>query len=131
MRFLLDTHIWLWSLREPHKLTSQIHQTLADPANDLFLSPASLWEVMILVEKKRLEMKEDFGVWVARSVEDLELEELPLTWKVVHEMRYVLPKHKDPADRFLAATALAYDLTLVTADQKLVSVPGLKVLVNV
>lgn len=131
MRFLLDTHIWLWSLREPHKLTSQVHQTLADPANVLFLSPVSLWEVMIMVEKKRLEMKEDFAVWVARSAEDLELEELPLTWKAVQEIRYILPNHRDAADRFLAATAIAYDLILVTADQKLISVPGLKVLANV
>jgi PIN domain nuclease of toxin-antitoxin system len=46
-------------------------------------------------------------------------------------MRYILPNHKDPADRFLAATAVAYDLTLVTADQKLIGVPGLKVLANV
>jgi PIN domain nuclease of toxin-antitoxin system len=52
MRLLRDTHIWLWSFREPPKPTSQVHQTLADPANVMFLSPVSLWEAMILVEKK-------------------------------------------------------------------------------
>ena len=59
------------------------------------------------------------------------MEEAVVTWKVVHEMDSVLPNHRDPADRFLAATAISYDLVLVTADQKLMAVPGLKVLANI
>jgi len=131
MRFLLDTHIWLWMFREPHKLSSVVHQAVTEPANDRYLSPISIWEVMILLEKKRISFHEDFAVWFARTSQDLELEEANLTWQVVHEMRYILPNHKDPADRFLAATAIAFDLILVTADQKLIGVPDLKVLANV
>jgi PIN domain nuclease of toxin-antitoxin system len=86
---------------------------------------------MILVEKKMLEMHEDFAQWFVRTVDDLALDEAALTWRVVDEMRDVLPEHKDRADRFLAATAIAYDLVLVTADQNLTSVPGLKVLANI
>jgi PIN domain nuclease of toxin-antitoxin system len=131
MRFLLDTHIWLWMFREPHKLSSVVHQAVTEPANDCYLSPISIWEVMILLEKKRISFHEDFAVWFARTSQDLELGEANLTWQVVHEMRYILPNHKDPADRFLAATAIAHDLILVTSDQKLIGVPGLKVLANV
>jgi len=131
MRFLLDTHIWLWMFREPHKLSSVVHQAVTEPANDRYLSPISIWEVMILLEKKRISFQEEFAVWFARTTQDLELAEANLTWQVVHEMRYILPNHKDPADRFLAATAIAFDLILVTADQKLLGVPGLKVLANV
>ena len=130
MRLLLDTHIWLWSFREPHKLTSQVQQSLSDPGSILFLSPISIWEVMILLEKKRLEMHEDFAQWFACSVDDLGLNEAVLNWRVTHELRFILPNHKDPADRFLVATAIAYDLVLVTADRKLMSIPGLKVLPN-
>lgn len=131
MRLLLDTHIWLWSFREPHKLSSLVHQAIADPGNVVFLSPISLWEAIILMEKKKLEMHENFATWSARAIQDLELEEAALNWKVVHEIRFILPNHKDPADRFLAATAIAYDLVLVTADRRLMEVPGLKVLANV
>jgi PIN domain nuclease of toxin-antitoxin system len=130
MRFLLDTHIWLWSSREPQKLSSQVHQALSDPENGRFLSPVSIWEALLLIEKKKLEMHEDFRKWYARTVEDLALEEAAVTWRVVHEMRSILPHHSDPADRFLAATAISYDLVLITADQKLMAVPGLKVLAN-
>jgi len=130
-RFLLDTHIWLWAATEPHKLTSEVHRLLNSPETDRFLSPISLWELSVLVQKKRFALKEDFAVWVQRSISDLNLKETSLSWKVAYEMRYILPNHKDPADRFLAATAVAYDLTLVTADQKLIGIPGLKVLANV
>ena len=131
MRYLLDTHIWLWMLREPHKLSSLVHQTLHEPSNERYLSPISIWEVTVLLEKKRIAMHEDFAVWFARTSEDVELIEAALNWEIAHNMRYILPNHRDPADRFLAATAAAYDLTLVTADQKLIGVPGLKVLANV
>ena len=130
-RFLLDTHIWLWAATEPHKLTSEVHRLLNSPETDRFLSPISLWELSVLVQKKRFALKEDFAVWVQRSISDLNLKETSLSWKVAYEMRYILPNHKDPADRFLAATAVAYDLTLVTTDQKMIGVPGLKVLANV
>lgn len=131
MRLLLDTHIWLWVLREPHKLTSFVHQALFDPANDLFLSPISVWEVSVLLEKRKIQLQEDFGVWFTRTVDDLDLLEVELNWKIVHEMRFILPNHRDPADRFLVATAMVYDLVLVTADSKLVGLPMLKVLANV
>lgn len=130
MRFLLDTHIWLWMFREPYKLSSVVHQAVTEPTNDCYLSPISIWEVMILLEKKRISFQEDFAVWYARTVQDMQLREANLTWHVAHEMRYILPNHKDPADRFLAATAIAFDLTLVTADQKMLDIPGLKVLAN-
>ena len=75
-------------------------------------------------------MHEEFRKWYARTAEDLTLEEAAVTLKVVHQMRSILPHHRDRADRFLAATAITYDLVLITADQKLMAVPGLKVLAN-
>jgi PIN domain nuclease of toxin-antitoxin system len=59
--------IWLWSSREPHELTSEVHQVLGDPGNQRFLSPISIWEAMILVEKRMLEMHEDFAQWFVRT----------------------------------------------------------------
>ena len=84
----------------------------------------------ILLEKKRIGIDRDFGEWFEESQQDFDLQEATLGWKVVHEMRYVMLGYKDPADRFLAATARAYDLTLVTADERLLRIPGLKTLGN-
>jgi len=130
-RFLLDTHIWLWAALEPHKLCSEVQELLSAPQSELYLSPISLWELATLVQKKRFALREDFGIWVQRSIYDLNLKEVSVDWKVAHEMSFVLPNHRDPADRFLAATAVVHDLCLVTSDQKLMGAAGLRVLANV
>jgi len=131
MRLLLDTHIWLWAYLEPHRLTSEVHRALTDPGNVRLLSAVSVWEFIVLLEKKRITLGQDFGGWFAQSKATLELKEAPLDWKIVREMRFVMLGHKDPADRFLAATAITYDLTLVTADQRLLQVAGLKTIANI
>lgn len=130
MRLLLDTHIWLWSFRAPHKLSSEVHRTIGDPGNSRFLSPVSIWETMVLLENRKIAINEDFAEFLERTRSELDLQEAPLDWKVVQEMRFVRLQHQDPAERFLAATARAHDMTLVTADQRLLRIPGVKTLGN-
>jgi PIN domain nuclease of toxin-antitoxin system len=130
MRLLLDTHIWIWNYTAPEKLTSEVARELANPDNERFLSPVSIWETAVLLEKRRVNLRQDFGEWFKSSVEDLGLIEAPLHWTVAHELRFTMLNHRDPADRFLVATAKVYDLTLVTADERLLNVPGLAVLAN-
>jgi PIN domain nuclease of toxin-antitoxin system len=67
---------------------------------------------------------------VNESVDALQLQEAALTWQVAHELRFTFLGHRDPADRFLVATAKVYDLTLVTADERLLNVAGLSVFPN-
>jgi len=130
VRLLLDTHIWIWHYTAPEKLTSEVARELANPTNERFLSPVSIWETIILLEKRRVILRQDFGEWFKQSVADMELLEAPLHWRVAHELRFTMLSHRDPADRFLVATAKVYDLTLVTADESLMSVQGLSVLPN-
>jgi PIN domain nuclease of toxin-antitoxin system len=54
MKLLLDIHIWIWSHLEPWRITSEVTKELGDPRNELWLSPLSIWELVLLVEKKRL-----------------------------------------------------------------------------
>lgn len=130
MRLLLDTHIWVWNYTAPEKLTSEVAQEMLNPNNERYLSPVSIWEMASLLEKKRIHLSEDFGEWFEKSVRDLALLEARFSWEVAHELRYTSLLHRDPADRFLVATAKVYQLTLVTADERLMKVPGLNVLPN-
>jgi PIN domain nuclease of toxin-antitoxin system len=130
MKLLLDTHIWLWIHKEPWKLTSEVNQSLADPENDLWLSPVSIWELVVLLEKRRVSIHEDMNQWVEKSKRELSLQEAPFSWEVALETRFTVLRHRDPADRFLVATAKVYELTLVTADERLMHVPGVNVLAN-
>lgn len=130
MRLLLDTHIWIWNYTAPEELTSEVAREMLNPNNERYLSPVSIWEVAVLLEKKRISLNQDFRIWADESVKDLQLQEAPLSWEVAHELRYTQLGHRDPADRFLVATAKVYELTLVTADERLMKVPGLNVLPN-
>jgi PIN domain nuclease of toxin-antitoxin system len=130
MNLLLDTHIWIWSHLEPSKISSGVTKELTNPGNDRFLSAVSVWEAIILLERKRVQFNKDFGEWFLESKEELSLNEVPVSWEVAHELRFTMLGHRDPADRFLVATAKAYDLTLVTADERLMNIPGLNVLAN-
>jgi len=130
MRLLLDTHIWIWSYLEPHKLSSDVAREISNPEHERYLSAVSIWEMITLLDKKRIQIKQDFGEWFERSRDDLDLFELPLDWQIAQQLRFTMLDHRDPADRFLVATAKVYDLTLVTADERLVNIPGLSVLQN-
>src|SRR6267142_1050720 len=112
MKLLLDTHIWIWSDVEAHKLSSEVTRELANPENEIYLSAISVWEAILLLEKKRVQLNEDFREWFKKSKLELGLIELPLSWEIAHEIRYTILGYRDPGDRFLVATAKVYDLTL-------------------
>jgi len=84
----------------------------------------------MLVEKTRVELNEGAVAWAMRTIEQLQLHEATLTTEVALATSALDILHSDPADRFIAASAKVFDLTLVTADAKLSSVPGIRVLAN-
>lgn len=126
MKLLLDTHIWLWSVLEPEHLTRRVAKALEDKSNELWLSPISAWELMVLVEKGRLVLDRPPARWIADVCGTVPLRDAPLTRHVAIESRHLLLSHHDPADRFIAATAKVYDLTLVTSDAHLLQLDGVK-----
>lgn len=127
MRFLLDTHIWIWLLQSPEHLGSQAHQELANEANELWVSPVSAWEALMLHRKKRVELSPDFLTWLRQSAPGFH--QAPFTHEIVLAAEQ-LNLHSDPADRFLAATAEVLGLTLVTADRRLLGLGSIQTLAN-
>lgn len=132
MRLLLDTHIWIWSHVDPDKLGARVQRALQDGKNELWLSSISIWELALLVERGRLQLEGSPSVsdWVERALSDAPLNDAPLTREVALETRAVRLEHDDPADRFLAATARVFDLTLVTADERVLAGAGFRTMRN-
>ena len=83
MKLLLDTHIWIWSLLEPSKLTPRIAKALENPANEKWLSPISVWEVRVLVEKGRVKLNTGFEEWISKALAQFPAREAPLTTEVI------------------------------------------------
>ena len=127
MKLLLDTNIWLWGLREPHRIGPHTLRELRDSANEIWLSPISTWEALLLHSKGRIHLKVNLAEWLAESTEGTL--EAPLTHEIALAASH-LTMHKDPADRLIAATAQVLDMTLVTADEKLLGIGNIRTLAN-
>lgn len=128
LKILLDTHIWLWLVSDPSRIGRHLRRELEDPANELWLSPISTWEILTLASKKRIRLNRNAADWVAMATAPFR--ESPLTHEIAlvsYELR--LPQ-KDPPDRFLAATAKVLGLTLATADTNLLGIGEIATLAN-
>ena len=130
MKLLLDTHIWIWALNQPEKLSAKVRRALQRPGNELYLSPVSVWEAHHLERRGRIRLRQPFDVWVRQALAGAPVREAPFTFAVaLMAVRIELPQ-PDPGDVFLAATAIALGLTLVTGDEQLIECPGLSVFAN-
>lgn len=120
LKILLDTHVWVWRLLEPERLSRRLEEALAESGHELFLSPISVWETLVLARKGRLTLDPDPQSWVRTALRTSMTTAAPLSHEVAMRSE-ALPgfPSPDPADRFLAATALVQDLVLATADRVL------------
>ncbi len=130
MNLLLDTHILLWSLLSPDNLKKKVRQELEAPNNTLWLSPISVWEILLLIEKNRVEVDAEPHYWIKRILRSIPVKEAQLTHEIAIQARTIDLRHQDPADRFIAATANVYGMTLVTADKRLLESKLISTLAN-
>ena len=123
MRLLLDTHLLVWAMGSPERLSAALAAMLQDPANTPVFSVASLWELVI----KQALRKTDFRVEPAvlrRALLDGGWQELPIQAHHALAVAALPSLHRDPFDRLLLAQASADGLLLITADQQLAAYPG-------
>ena len=119
MKLLLDTHIWIWYLLGHYRLSETLQKAIAEKKNELWLSPITIWETLLLAEKGRIILEPTPKKWVENSLEKLDTKEALLTNEIALVSRQLELAHQDPADRFIAATAIYYGLILATVDENL------------
>jgi PIN domain nuclease of toxin-antitoxin system len=130
VRLLLDTHVWVWSLGPRQKLSRRVVGLVESPRSELWLSAASVWEVQFLARKGRLRLGQPVDSWMADAFERLPVRDAPITREIALESQRIVLATEDPADRFIAATARVYDLTLVTADEPMLALKGISTIPN-
>jgi PIN domain nuclease of toxin-antitoxin system len=128
LKLLLDTHIWIWSFQDSRRLGKRVLFELRNPENELWLSPISTWEALLLNRKRRLQLPSDIQSWLVRATAPMR--EAPLTHEIALASEELSLPHGDPADRFLAATAQILGLTLVTGDTQLLGLGHISTLAN-
>lgn len=122
MHYLIDTQVILWAAIAPDRLTGDAVAFLNDPANRLYFSPASIWEIVIKNSLGRPDFKVNPGL-LRRGLIDNDYMELPITARHALATEPLPPVHKDPFDRILVAQAIVEGMTLVTADALLEQYP--------
>jgi PIN domain nuclease of toxin-antitoxin system len=130
LKYLLDTHIWIWSVSQPEKLSRKVDSILKDSSNELYISSISVWEFLVLLEKKRITIDNALEDWLNSAIFKTNIIEIPIDSEIAIESRRLMLPHQDPADRFIAATASIHSLTLITSDEKLASSKELSIQVN-
>ena len=122
MKYLLDTHAWIWWNMTPQRLSQDILSLLGEPGNydEILLSAISPWEFSKLLEKGRLTISCDPEEWLGHAFGLSKMRLVPLTPGIAYKST-VLPGefHGDPADQIIAATAREENAVLITKDRKL------------
>ncbi len=127
---LLDTHAWIWWASSPDNLSKRALKAAEDAIQGeggLAVSSISVWEVMLLVQKKRLRLAIDVQEWIKKNEQMPFLRFLPLTNSIaVQSVLLPPPLHGDPADRIIAATACIHNMALITKDSRLQTCPEVR-----
>lgn len=117
MRLLLDTCTFLWSVSEPSRLSTRARALLVDPANDVFLSSVSAWEIAVKYALGQLHLREAPERYVPAEREAHGFDPLPLDEESVLHVARLPPLHRDPFDRMLVCLAIVHGLAIVTPDE--------------
>lgn len=127
VRYLLDTHVFLWLLGTPEVVPEQVRDELAQPDNELLVSAVSALEVATKVRLGKLDSARHLvATWSAR-VQDLKAQDLPVSTGHALLAGSLDWPHREPFDRLLVAQALVENLTIVTSDKQIAAVTGLRV----
>ena len=123
---LLDTHVWIWLLSNPEflsaKAAEKIQTAMGD--NDVSVSSISVWEIAMLVKKKRLKLTMSVKEWISISEKLPFLNFLPVDNTIAFQsVNLPVPFHDDPADRIIVATSICLGLPLITKDKRILSYP--------
>jgi PIN domain nuclease of toxin-antitoxin system len=116
VRLQLDSHTLIWSVDEPVRLSIVAAAALQDPANQLFLSAATIWEIAIKVGQGKLRLRLPFRQWMTQAIAALGLTVLPITVDYADVQAGLPDHHRDPFDRLIIAQALTESMSVVGSD---------------
>lgn len=116
MKLLLDTQCWLWWFTEPERLNEDIVTQIADEANELWFSVASIWEIGIKASIGKLPLPEPLDSYISSRMAELGVQLLDIKANHAVKVSSLPLHHRDPFDRMLIAQAIIENMTLVTAD---------------
>jgi len=124
MKYLLDTHAFIWLDSDPGKLSPKVATLCADPSNLILLSLASVWEMQIKIQLGKLTLPAPLADTIRNQIKTNQIELLSIELTHILGLASLLPHHKDPFDRLLIAQAIAENAILITDDSQIAKYPA-------
>ena len=121
VNLLLDTCTLIWLALPNGKLSATVTGRINDPANNLFLSDVSIWEICLKHTIGKLPLPETPRQWLPPQLEFFQIQALPLNRGAIFRSGELPPVHRDPFDRLLAAQAIEADMTILSPDTPFLS----------
>ena len=115
MKAILDTHAFLWALAGDARMSRHARDVFAGSA-DLFLSMASIWEILIKVQSGKLNLPQPAGPYVLSRLAENRIKTLPISIDHLLAIERLPRHHRDPFDRMLIAQSMEEDWPIITAD---------------
>jgi PIN domain nuclease of toxin-antitoxin system len=119
MRFLLDTHAFIWLLSGGPELSANARAMTLDPGNELLISTASLWEMGIKSNQGKLTFAKPFPEFINGGLREHNIALLRVELQHILEFEQLPRLHKDPFDRMIAAQALEEEVPVIGRDRML------------
>jgi PIN domain nuclease of toxin-antitoxin system len=119
MNVMLDTHTFLWFVLDALQLSRSAKTLIEDPANEVFISPASFWEIAIKVRLSKLDLHAPYDDFMHRGIVGNDFSVLPIEPRHTSLLTTLPLHHRDPFDRLLIAQAIVEKMAIVSADEAL------------
>lgn len=117
MKILLDTHVFLWIIADDPRLTPRYRSYFEDPGNELFLSVASCWEIIIKTSLKRLHLPLPATDYLMKQLDINQVTLLGIRPGHLNRLESLPPLHRDPFDRMIVTQALSESMGLLSKDK--------------
>lgn len=117
MRALLDTHSYLWFVGGDARLSAPARQTIEDLANEIFISPASLWEIAINVSLGKLSLGGPYEQFIPAELQRQKIAVVPIEVAHLAVVAQLPLHHRDPFDRLIIAQALTEGMPVISVDE--------------
>jgi PIN domain nuclease of toxin-antitoxin system len=124
---LIDTHVWLWFISGDTLLAQHLRKRIENDCESILLSFISVWEAVVLAQKGRISVKGNPIEHFREALALVPLKQAPLSNEIALVSRSLKTKLNDPADLFIAATAIIYNVSLATSDMELKKIKEIQV----
>lgn len=118
MRYLLDTHTFLWMAAEPDQLSDKVKNIVQQGDCELFLSAASGWEVALLTRLKRIELPDEPERFISEAIQRMGIIPVPISFSTAISSAMLPLIHRDPFDRIMIAEAKKEKMVVLTRDSQ-------------